>query len=142
MPRRKNLYLRRTNLYLGKKHLVLGRKQFFFSEKSCGSEHKCCVLFHLLRFLASSDFCQPSRTLLLESRSIVEALFESCYAINGDEADYRSNARPAPVRPTAVLNDRHPAFATLMEILDWRSRAHKTTCQPLLSSCNRLEVKD
>ena len=64
---------------------------------------------------------------LVEQSTIIReynsTLFESCYAINGDEADYRSNARPAPARPTAVPNDRHPSFATLMEILDWRSRA-------------------
>ena len=64
----------------------------------------------------------------LEEQSVIireynSALFESCYAVTGTEADYRSNARPAPARPTVVLNDRHPSFVTLMEILDWRSRA-------------------
>ena len=64
----------------------------------------------------------------LEEQAVIireynSALFESCYAITGSEADYRSNARAAPARPTIVLNDRHPSFVTLMEILDWRSRA-------------------
>ena len=64
----------------------------------------------------------------LEEQSVIireynSALFESCYAVTGTEADYRSNARPAPARPTIVLNDRHPSFVTLMEILEWRSRA-------------------
>ena len=64
----------------------------------------------------------------IEEQSIIireynSALFESCYAITGAEADYRSGARPAPARPTVALNDRHPSFVTLMDILDWRSRA-------------------
>ena len=64
----------------------------------------------------------------LEEQSVIireynSALFESCYAITGSEADYRSNARPAPPRPTVALNDRHPSFVALMEILDWRSSA-------------------
>ena len=50
-------------------------------------------------------------------------IFESCYATTGSEADYRSNARPAPARPTVALNEQQPFFVTLMEILEWRSRA-------------------
>ena len=55
--------------------------------------------------------------------STTQTIFESCYTTTGSEADYRSNARPAPARPTVALNEQQPFFVTMMDILEWRSRA-------------------